>query len=163
MSSNIEKINLWFDRFDKKFSGFPDIIAETAVEYYQERFTQRNWDGQPWPKRKDNKGHELLMKSKNLFRSFSTITSPEMIKIRAGSLQVPYARIHNEGGRVTGTFGVRAYTNKNFMGKGKQVPIRAHTRKVDFVMPRRQFMGISATLNKRIMDRLKAYYNAANT
>lgn len=174
MSSNSDKINLWFDKFDRKFATFPNIIAETAVEYYQERFSQGNWNGVPWQKRKDKKPHRLLMKSRNLFRSIhpSEVT-PEIVRIRAGSPQVKYARIHNEGGVInkaarSETFVRNRYTRgkkaKAFGGiglykkgttAGKGLTFKAHS----ITMPKRQFMGVSSALNLRIMNRLKAAFN----
>jgi phage gpG-like protein len=175
--SSIDQINLWFDRFDQKFDAFPHIIAETAVEYFQERFTQENWDGVAWTRRKDKKPHRLLMKSRNLFRSIhpSEVT-PELVRIRAGSPQVPYAQIHNEGGVIqkaarSETFVRNRYTkgpkSKAFGGMGlykkgtkagKGLTFKAHA----VTMPKRQFMGVSAALNTRITERLRAYYNASN-
>jgi phage gpG-like protein len=176
MSSSIDQINLWFDRFDRKFSAFPNIIAETAVEHFQERFTQENWEGVPWQKRKDKEPHRLLMKSRNLFRSIhpSEVT-PQLVRIRAGSPQVPYAQIHNEGGVITKaarseTFVRNRYKkgpkSKAFGGMGlfqkgttagKGLTFKAHS----VTIPQRQFMGRSAMLNAKIMARLAAYYNAA--
>lgn len=162
MSSSIDQINLWFDRFDRKFSAFPNIIAETAVEHFQEQFTKESWEGAPWQKRKDKKNHKILYQYGNLFRSIHpAVRTPELVRIRAGDPKVPYAQIHNEGGRVQGKFNVRAHQNSNFMGKGKALGIKAHSRAVNFIMPKRQFMGRSAMLNAKIMTRLAAYYNAA--
>lgn len=176
MSSSIDNITLWFDKFDRKFEAFPNIIAETAVEHFQERFTQENWEGVPWAKRKDKKPHRILMKSRNLFRSIhpSEVT-PALVRIRAGSPQVPYAQIHNEGGDISKaarseTFVRNRHTkgpkSKAFGGMGlfkkgtmagKGLTFKAHT----INMPQRQFMGRSAALNAKIMTRLSAYFNAA--
>lgn len=175
MSSKTEQINLWFDRFDKRFQQFPSIIAETAVEFFQERFTQAEWEGTPWPKRKDKKPHRILMQSRNLFRSIhpSEVT-PALVRIRAGSPQVPYAQIHNEGGTIqkaarSETFVRNRYKkgpkSKAFGGMGlykkgttagRGLTFKAHS----ITMPKRQFMGPSPTLNARILERLRAFYNS---
>jgi phage gpG-like protein len=159
MSNALNRINVWFDRFDERFSEAPNIIGEGASEFFRENFATQSWNGVPWPKRKDKLTHPLLRKNNLLFASIKpSFTSPERVVVSAGSPKVPYARIHNEGGRVMGIRNVRPYTNSKFMGKGP-VQIKAHTRRVDFMMPRRQFMGHSPILNEQIMQRLKRHFN----
>lgn len=164
MKFDPQKIQVWFDRFDKRFSEAPGIIAETAVEYFKERFIQKNWNGSPWPvyknpNREPKKG-SLMMRNNNLFASVRpSHVSPDRVVISAGSSKVPYARVHNEGLRVRGVQYVRPFTHPNMFGKGRR-QVQGHARKVDFQMPKRQFMGNSPTLNARIMERLKRHYNS---
>jgi phage gpG-like protein len=163
MSENLNKIELWFDKFDEQFSATPGIVSETAVEYFKERFIQKNWNGVPWApyknkKREPSKG-SLMMRTNNLFSSIRpSLVSPEKVVISAGSPKVPYARIHNQGGRVRGIQYVRPYTHPNLLGKGRR-QVRGHARKMDYMMPKRQFMGYSGTLNERILERLKRHFN----
>lgn len=164
MSNNTDRINLWFDQFDAKFVAIPDIVAETAVEHFKERLIQKNWEGVPWapyknPKREPAKG-SLMMRTNNLFSSIrpSTVLPSEVV-ISAGSPKVPYARVHNEGLRIRGVQYVRPYTHPNLLGKGR-TQVQGHARRVDFRMPRRQFIGVSAMLNNRILERIKAHYNS---
>jgi phage gpG-like protein len=97
-----------------------------------------------------------MMRTNALFNSVRPgIISPNLVTINAGNSRVPYARIHNEGGRVSGQRNIRAYTNRNFMGKGKAVAIRAHSRRVDYTMPKRQFMGKHPQLLTLIKNRFK--------
>lgn len=161
MKFNPQKINLWFDRFDERFQALPELIGETATEHFKENFARQQWEGSPWPKRKDSKPHPLMRKSGNLFSSISyTTTAPNRVLVSAGrKIKVPYARVHNEGLRVRGVQNVRPYTHPNLFGKGRR-QVRSFTRRVDFKMPRRQFIGPSATLNTIIINRLKAAYNA---
>lgn len=164
MSNTLNRINVWFDRFDQRFEAAPVIISETAVEHFKERFIQKNWNGVPWApyknqRRQPTKG-SLMMRTNNLFSSIRpSVVSPERVVISGGSPKVPYARIHNEGGRVRGIQNVRPYTNSNFMGRGR-AQIKAHTRRLDFMMPKRQFMGYSPILNEQIMQRLKRHFNS---
>jgi phage gpG-like protein len=163
MSQNINNINLWFDRFDEQYSATSGIIAETAVEYFKERFIHKNWEGVPWTpyknqKRQPSKG-SLMMRTNNLFSSIRpSMVTAERVVISGGGPKVPYARIHNEGGRVRGIQYVRPYTHPNLLGKGRK-QVQGHARKVDFTMPRRQFMGNSVALNERILERLKRHFN----
>jgi len=167
--SDIQRINAWFDGFDREFSQIiPTVVAETATEYFQERFVTQEWDGIPWPSlspgyasRKSRGRGRILTASGTLQRSIApTIVTPNRVVISAGNARSPYARVHNEGLRITGVRQVGAYTNSNFMGRGKPVKIPAHQRSVDFKMPQRQFIGTSKFLNQAIRDRLIAAYNA---
>lgn len=157
-----QKIDVWFEQFDNRIDALPGIIGEMAVEYYKERFIQRNWEGTPWKPHKKPQGHELLMKTKNLFSSVNaSYPSGNMVRISAGrNPKVTYARIHNEGGRVRGIQYVKPHHNTNFMGKGRRVQIQGYARKVDFQMPKRQFIGPSATLNNQIAQRIKTFLNS---
>lgn len=163
MSQNINNINLWFDRFDEQFSATPGIIAETGVEYFKERLIQKNWNGIPYApyknKKKEPSKGSLMMRTNNLFSSIRpSMVTAERVVISGGGPKVPYARIHNEGGRVRGIQYVRPYTHPNLLGKGRK-QVQGHARKVDFTIPRRQFMGNSVALNERILERLKRHFN----
>lgn len=59
----------------------------------------------------------------------------------------PYAQIHNQGGTISGTASVKAHTRN-----GKNV--KAHTRKVNITIPKRQFMGPSKKLNEKILAKI---------
>lgn len=166
-TANSQKLEQWFARFEHRMdTRVPHVISSTAIEYYKERFTAKNWDGKAWPQygarrklagksvREPRRG-SLMMRSNNLFASIrESVNTPQRVRISAGSGKVPYARIHNEGSYMTQRVGT--YTNNNFMGKGKPVSIKAHSRSMN--MPKRQYMGHSAVLNQRIINRLKIMF-----
>lgn len=163
-----QQINAWFQTFDHRFQvAVPNIIAETATEYFQEAFNKQAWNNVSWQAL--NKNYEskktrgrgrILTASGILQRSIRpTVVSASRIVISAGNSKTPYARAHNEGLKITGTRRIRNYTNKNFMGKGKPVKIKAHTRRVNYQMPKRQFMGHSIYLNTILIDRLTLTFN----
>lgn len=171
MANNRQNINNFFGEFDAYFLGIvPNVIAETATEYFQERFRAQDWDGVPWqplnPKyaaKKTQGRGRILTKTATLARSIRpTTVSAKKVTITAGNSRTPYARAHNEGLRINTVANIKPYTNTNFMGKGKRVPIPAHTRKIDFRMPKRQYMGRSVFLNQQIKARLIAAWNASN-
>jgi phage gpG-like protein len=163
MNNNEKNINNWFAKFNHRFDKtVPNIVAETAVEFYQDRFKTQEWDGVPWQplkpryaaKKTRGRG-SILTASGILMRSIRPSTvSPAKVTISAGNTKVPYAKIHNEGGRVSGAFKVKTFRNTNFMGTGKSVQIKSHIRNVNFTMPKRQFMGHSKFLNTILIDRL---------
>lgn len=163
-----QQINAWFNNFEHRFdTAVPNIIAETAVEFFQDSFKKQAWDGVPWQplspkyaaKKTRGKGR-ILTASGILQRSIRpSVVRPERVRISAGNSKAPYARVHNEGLSVRGTAKVRAYTNRNFMGKGKPQKIRAHTRAFNYTMPRRQFMRHSPFLNQTLINRLTKAFN----
>ena len=163
-----ESINKWFTYFHHRMeTEVPEIVAETATEFFKETFVKQSWDGVPWQalspkwaaKKTRGKGR-ILRESGNLEASVkpSTITADKVV-ISAGNEKVPYARVHNEGLRLRGVRYVRAYHNSNFMGKGKRIQIQSSTRKVDFKMPKRQFMGHSHLLNTALKEKLIKAFN----
>lgn len=163
-----QQINDWFKTFDERFDvRVPNIVAETATKFFQERFKTQEWDKVPWqplqPKyvAKKSRGRgQILTASGALQRSIrATVVSKDKVVISAGSSTVPYARIHNEGLRVSGIVKVKSHMNRNFMGKGKQVQIKQHNRTMNYQMPKRQFMGHSPFLNQILKTRLLKSFN----
>jgi len=150
------------DSVNKVTRRIPQILGAEAVAYSKDRFAARAWDGQPWPARKatawgksddGKKSRGLLMQTGALRRSIRVIkTAPQYVVI--GTDRV-YARIHNEGGTVSATQNVRSFRRKS----GAQV--RAHTRTVVIVIPKRQYMGVSDGLRKRLAQRILSLYETA--
>ena len=163
-----QQINTWFNEFDQRMDvAIPNIIAETATEFYQDRFKTQEWDGVAWPTlspkyaRSKTRGRGRILTASGLLqRSIRpSVVQPQRVVISAGNSKVPYARIHNEGLTVKGAQKVDAHTKRNFMGKGKAVRVSAHTRNVNYTMPKRQFMGNSRFLNALLIDRITKAYN----
>ena len=165
MNKNELNINEWFEQFEHRFEkAVPNIVAETATEYFKDRFKKSNedWDKKKWQKlnpryaakKTAGKGRILTRISALSGSIRPTTVSPQKVTITGGDQNVKYARIHNEGLRVTGSFKVKRFTNSNFMGTGRAVEIKAHTRNVNFKMPKRQFMGHSRYLNAIMRTRL---------
>lgn len=154
------------DQLTKLYPRLPKIAGVVAVNFSKERFRSQNWlnnSTEPWQARKRNtKGKRgVLIKSGRLKRSIRVVkTTPNSATI---GTDVPYAQIHNEGGRVNVTQSVSKHTRKahSRRRKGrketvKEHTVKAHSRKVNFIMPRRQFMGQSAVLDKQIERTLTA-------
>ena len=165
---NIENINAWFANFEHRMrEEVPDIVAETATAFYQSKFRTQEWDGVPWEnlspnyaKRKRRSKEKILTASGILVNSIRpTIQTSNRVTITAGNSRAPYARVHNEGLRVRGTRQVKSYTNNNFMGTGRKQLIKAHSRTVNYQMPKRQFMGHSVQLNRLLTRELTQFFN----
>ncbi|PHN00579.1 phage virion morphogenesis protein [Flavilitoribacter nigricans] len=130
-------------------------IGEEAVSFAKDNFRRQGFKDAiliKWRRRKAgtprNQGRAILVDTGRLKRSIRiTRISRAGNRVYIGS-NVQYAQIHNEGGRVSGRANVRSHYRRNRTGGRSRV--RAHTRQVNFRMPKRQFIGPSRELNKRI-------------
>jgi phage gpG-like protein len=139
---NISEFAKRIQKLDALYPRLPNIAATLAVQFSKDRFREQAWADvrtEPWKKRKEigaarrrNQGRAILVKSGRLKRSIRKIrTTPTLAVI---STDVPYAAAHNYGfrGSVTG----KSSTGKTF------------TRHM--TLPRRQFLGESMVLARRI-------------
>lgn len=102
------------DEFDKNFD--------------RKAFFTKKWKRRAYPNAKGS----LLMVTGTMRRSVKAEVKGNGVRF---SSAVPYAAIHNEGGKGTKQVRQHSRTSK----KGKQCTVKAHTRK--FNMPQRQFVG----------------------
>ena len=130
-------------RFLKNLTSEAGTIA---VNFSKKRFRKKNWiDGSinPWKPRKKKSNGSTLVKSGRLKRSIRKISSGKL-KVLIGT-DVPYAQIHNEGGTIKKRVNVRSHNRGNGR-KRKNARVRAHTRKMNLKIPKRQFLGNSKLL-----------------
>lgn len=173
------------DNLNKVYPTLPNKAATIAVNFTKERFVDSAWldaTKEAWEKRKHVKNararsRNILVQSGKLKRSVRKgIVTPDYAVIEVGGTGIPYARIHNEGGQIQGNFNVKEHkrttsqkvkvqstnlrtrktTSRTKKLQGKETTVKAHIRKVDFIMPQRQFIGNSLTLDKRIQLQLTA-------
>lgn len=150
-----------FDKILRRYrtlqNRLPEIIGVEGVAFALDNFRAQGFvDGAtfPWKKRRRgaprNSGRAILIDKGRLVRSVR-VTKTTATQAWIGS-DLPYAAIHNEGGQVTGTASVRQHTRR----RGRSThSVSAHTRKVNFRMPRRRFIGPSVTLSARINRKIK--------
>lgn len=151
----------------------PELIAETAVAHYKERFEAGNkdWDGVPWPQAK-NPPHRgsLMMRSGNLQSSIRpALISPDRVVINAGSDKVPYAKAHNEGEHMSVQIPItpkmrkfawaKHYETGEDQWKGLALTKKKHLS-LDYDMPKRQFIGMSGELSKGIQTAIINHLNS---
>lgn len=133
------------ENFKKEVKKILVVASEEAVQFFQENITGRQGfldrTVEKWPKRKkvrkkgkfveNDPGRNILVGKgggSKLYKSISrTSLSSKRVVIGIKGAPAKYASVHN--------FGLRA-------GRGR-----------GFIMPKRQFMGESRTLNKKI-DRI---------
>lgn len=145
----------------------PTIISEEGLNFFLDSFKNEAWLGsgamEKWPRRKDptkwgkmkRPGRALLVDSGRLRRSVRIVRKSPM-EIVWGS-DAPYAQAHNEGMRLGIIQQVGEYTRRT--KTGKKAMVHAHTRRINQNIPKRQFMGNSAYLNKRLERMLAAEFN----
>ena len=138
--------------------GTAQIVAETSVEYFQNTFRTKKFDGNPWaPPRVPKRSGSLLVQSGALLNSIRPVlVSPERIVIAAGNEKVDYAQIHNEGFKGSGT--VPAHIRHT--QRGDQT-VRQHSRNVN--IPQRQFIGAARELETELQKRIEAYVESVLT
>lgn len=156
----------------------PTRLGAIAVAFSKERFTRQNWVGktrQPWEKRKVEKGSKrrrrrhVLVDSGRLKRSIRVLYKSHNYLIIG--TDVPYAKIHNEGGTINKDTRVRRHTRKAHTRRTKsgsqkvsQHQVQAHSRHINIDMPERRFIGESALMVRRMeRDITKEIKNALNT
>jgi len=154
-------INNISQRIERNKKAAIILAANEAVNFSVNRFDEQNWidtHTEPWASRKHgaerDKGRALLIDSGHLRNSIRIITITGN-KITIGTSGIEYAKIHNTGGithpRVTQKMRKYAWakykTTKNPKWKGI-----ALTKKetLDVKIPKRQFMGKSMYLSKRL-------------
>ena len=135
-----------------------DEAGITALRFSKERFRQKNWvyKGMPqsWEKRKRKARGSTLVRSGRLKRSIRIISKGRFY-VQLGT-DVPYARIHNEGGKLTDTVKVRSHTRKrSTRGGSGSIKVRSHQRKMNTTIPQRQFIGSSVALANKVEKKLK--------
>jgi phage gpG-like protein len=164
MASEILGYLQMMDRLSVVYGRLPTMAATVAVNFTKERFRAGNWvnySTDPWKKRKPSKrksrsdSRAILVKSARLMRSIRKISANSERAI-VGT-DVPYARIHNDGGHIKVNANVKQYSRKSFSRKRagrtetvEAATVKAHRRKVNIRMPQRRFLGASAVLDKRI-------------
>lgn len=152
---NFDDLKKYFRELPQKVMDIaPDVVADTATEYFKERFTEKSYDGNPWaPTEKEKQTGSLLVHSGALLNSIRpSYIGKDKVTISAGDLKVDYARVHNEG--FQGEVVVNPFKRTR---NGKTSDVKSHTRTMD--IPQRQFMGHAKELAKSIHDRLQPVLN----
>lgn len=134
----------------------PLHLGQAAVNFSRGNFRKQGFQAarvEPWAPRKGgaDPGRAILVKTGALRRSIRVI-SYNRRRVVIGS-DMPYAKAHNEGAHIKGTYQVGAYRRRKARaGKGKPtsgtVEVSAHSRRVNHHLPARPFLGPSPALNQ---------------
>lgn len=125
-----------------------DILNDMRVELadeFDKNFDRKAFFSEKWkPRARDYGKGSLLMVTGTMRRSIHAEVTENGVRFTSA---VPYAAIHNEGGK--GTLQVRQHTRTN-KKSGKTYTVKAHSRK--FKMPKRQFVGDGTRTREIIKD-----------
>jgi phage gpG-like protein len=160
MAKTLKNMAQDFKNLEQFFRQLPKHVAKAYENFVKDNFEREafldnglhKW-GARAKKDRDRKGREkkkqrkLLVKSGNLRRSIRYRVSGNTITFFS---DMPYAQVHNEGGKVQYTAKVKAHTRKT--KKSGKVQVKAHTRQANYVMPKRQFMGYSKEFEEEIVE-----------
>ena len=136
--------------------GVPQVVAETAAEYFRQSFTRKGFDGKPWKPWANSYRHRtngsLMIDTAALLNSIRpSLISPTKVVIQAGNSKVGYAKVHNEG--FIGSVVVKSHTRRGRNGKPQSV--RQHSRRMS--IPQRQFMGNAKELDRLLKQDVEEY------
>ena len=139
----------------------PGYIGTEAVRFFKGSFDRQGFIDESyerWKPRKAgarrNKGRKILVDRATLKRSIR-ITNKTSNSVTVGT-NLPYARIHNEGGTIKANARVKAYRRKIKQAFGKKLKkmviaqVREHTRKMNLTIPQRQYIGNSLFFERRM-------------
>jgi phage gpG-like protein len=153
---------------NRVYKRTPTLVGGTAVGFYKDRFRFQAWQDQTreaWPERKrkdkNRKRRNLLVKTGRLRRSIRVVSKGRN-HVFVGT-DVPYAQAHNEGfkGKVNQNVSghkVKEHKRRSHTRDGRRVKaqvVQSHrkgsfTRTIDQNIQKRQFMGESTFLNRRM-------------
>ncbi len=143
-------------KLERRLDVIPHKMGLVALRFIDDNFAREGWRDNglsSWPMRKDNegKGRSLLIgKGGGHLRRDIRVVRETRDHVIVGT-ELPYARIHNQGGtthpRVSDRMRGWAWAMYKATGKGKYKGI-ATTKKerLTVKIPKRQFMGVSHTL-----------------
>jgi phage gpG-like protein len=152
-------------KVNKVYATLPRKVAILAVNVAKENFRKQGFTDksfEPWKKRKvQRKGTKARQSGAILVDTGRLKRSIRVISINAKSARigtdVPYAQIHNEGGKINANVSITAHKRKAHMRKREERNskviahnVSSHTRKMNVKMPKRQFIGQSYRTNRRI-------------
>jgi nitric oxide reductase large subunit len=176
MADNKFEFRRVLQNVEKLKNTLPTLLANQAQNFFVSSWKKKGWDDgsvKLWKKRADtgkkSQGRALLVKSGNLRRAVeNSIRLKNFDKIQL-VVALPYASVHNEGYNGMVSAHSRALftksTTKQFIGlkRNKKGQLKeAHKRTTIYTrtgdasvkaytmnMPKRQFMGDSATLRQK--------------
>lgn len=162
----------------------PTQLAAIAVKFSKDRFVAQNWldqTPQPWKplqyKRKGRSSNTKLVKTGYLKRSIRKIMANQR-RIVIGT-DAEYAELQNFGGTIRQKVRVsehrvkshrrKAHSRTTRSGRSIRVPakqiaehkVRSYNRQMNLTVPARQFIGLSQTLNSKILNHVQTMFEQA--
>ncbi|PZP42163.1 MAG: hypothetical protein DI598_17255 [Pseudopedobacter saltans] len=138
------------------------VIGVESVNHFKDNFQNEGFDNQKWESRKTKRigstdGQKILSKSGDLAESIDYRVEGSTVVIYS---DLPYAQIHNEGGKITVTPQMRKYFWANYYAAkdGGMLDIadqyKAMALAKEITIEQRQFMGDSPPLLDSISNKI---------
>jgi phage gpG-like protein len=169
--SKIEGLQEYLNKLDnivKAYNNLPTEVAAIAVSFTKDRFRSQDWydtNRESWPARKRQRGGKkrsqtLLADTARLKRSIRKILADRK-QVVIGT-DVPYAQIHNDGGKITKSVTVKSHSRRR-KSRGGSTTVRSHTRRMNLTIPKRQFIGESNRLEMELFLHIDSRLQTALT
>lgn len=155
------------DAISDAYKTLPNEIAAIAVNFSKERFRSQDWydtSRKKWKARSrnragsKNRSQTLLVDTGRLKRSIRKL-SANMNTVIIGT-DVPYAQIHNDGGKIDKTVTVKSHSRRR-RKRGGSSTVKSHSRKMNLNIPQRQFIGESNRLEMELFLHIEAKLETA--
>jgi phage gpG-like protein len=156
------------DNISKAYDKLPTEVAAIAVRFTKDRFRSQDWydnSREAWPARKRQRGSKkrsqtLLVDTGRLKRSIRKI-SADSKQVVIGT-DVPYAQIHNDGGKIAKSVTVKSHSRRR-RSRGGSTTVKSHTRRMNLTIPKRQFIGDSNRLEMELFLHIDSKLQTALT
>lgn len=137
----------------------PAFVAGAAEKMKDANFSAQGFvvGGSAWPKwakrKKETRrtsGKRILSGTGYMQSNVKAKAAQKQVRIGVDLSKVPYAQLHNEGGRVIQH--VRAH-HRTHWKTGKRYQVKAHSRKI--TIPQRKYLGYSPDIEKIVKKELE--------
>lgn len=148
-------------RLEEVFNNLPTWAGNAALNFFKDSWRRQGFIDRSfkrWPKRAGDSGRQILVKSSRLRRSLRLRVGPGWFEIYT---DVPYAKAHNEGETIRQVVTTRQrrffwamhakHKRRGRMQEADKWKALALSQEITIKMPKRQFMGKSKFLERRIV------------
>lgn len=159
----------WFKKLAKQLPAIQeqvarDIILVEAERMWAENFRREGFTDtsfQPWPQRQNQKGAAAgrgLLTGDTLRLKDAALRGRVVANAVEFMFPEDYMRLHNEGGEITITVQMRKFFWAKYYQTGEEYfKHLAITKNTKITIPKRQFIGQSAELERRITAKVTQY------
>ncbi|MDR0829853.1 MAG: phage virion morphogenesis protein [Prevotellaceae bacterium] len=146
-----DKLAKWQRDYENQKSVILEEIGNKAVELFRQNFDNEGFFGQHWKNRKNKSAAQntkILQKNSVLVNSFQVEVKGDTVTV---SSDLPYSKIHNEGGTIKQTVTKK---QQAWMGANWKKSKKAGSE-MTIKIPQRQFMGDHSTLRAELKKYLE--------
>ena len=166
MSRNTQQFIRDLNRLANSLQGIVNDIAVMSADAFDRNFETQSFFGKPWKPskyverenaQKGKKRRNILQNTGHLRKSINYGTAGNLIRFYSN---LPYASIHNEGGRIKHPGGTAYFYDKKkkrpvWISNSKATRNHKRTKAHIIDIPQRQFVGESRELNRMIEEHIE--------